>query len=149
MSNRPFDLMGAKFGADLWQRIGAAQRNLMRLFFYSNGIRPFVTNWGSIAPLLWGRAQREAEALGGQEMKQVLASLAPYQDEATLWAAEDAALVPVLPFEIEKDGMRVSLFAVIATFGTAQDVTADELRIESLFPADAATDNLFRAAAGR
>jgi len=147
MSNRPFDLMGAMFGADLWQRIGAADRNLMRLFFHPNGIRPFVTNWNSIAPLLWGRAQREAEALGGQEMKQVLAALAPHQDEATLWAAEDAALVPVLPFEIEKDGMRVSLFAVIATFGTAQDVTADELRIESLFPADAETETVFRSAA--
>ena len=147
MSNRPFDLMGAMFGADLWQRIGAGERNLMRLFFHPGGIRPFVTNWRAIAPLLWGRAQREAEALGGQEMKQVLASLAPYQDDATLWAAEDAALVPVLQFEIEKDGLRVSLFAVIATFGTAQDVTADELRIESLFPADAETETVFRSVA--
>jgi hypothetical protein len=51
----------------------------------------------------------------------------------------------VLPFEIETGGARICLFAVIATFGTAQDVTADELRIESLFPADAATEALFRA----
>jgi hypothetical protein len=41
--------------------------------------------------------------------------------------------------------VRISLFTVIATFGTAQDVTADELRIESLFPADAATEKLFRS----
>ena len=34
---------------------------------------------------------------------------------------------------------------MIATFGTAQDVTADELRIESFFPADAATEKLFRS----
>jgi hypothetical protein len=45
--------------------------------------------------------------------------------------------------------MRISLFTVLATFGTAQDVSADELRIESLFPADEATEALFRAAAGR
>ena len=31
--------------------------------------------------------------------------------------------------------------------GTAQDVTADELRIESLFPADPATERLFRGVA--
>jgi hypothetical protein len=49
---------------------------------------------------------------------------------------------------MEKDGLRISLFTVIATFGTAQDVTADELRIESLFPADEATEKLFRSAAG-
>jgi hypothetical protein len=101
----------------------------MRLFFHPNGIKPFITNWTSIAPLLWHRAQREVEALGGQEMKQVLSELSQFQDADTLWAAEDAALVPVLPLELKDDGVRISLFTVIATFGTAQDVTADELRI--------------------
>jgi hypothetical protein len=52
--------------------------------------------------------------------------------------------VPVLPVEIRKDGLRIQLFTVISTFGTAQDATADELRIESFFPADAETEALFR-----
>jgi transcriptional regulator with XRE-family HTH domain len=147
MSNVPFDMLSAMIGADVWARVGGAERNLMRLFFHPDGIRPFVTNWSAVSPLLWHRAKREAAALGGQEMKQVLAELSQYQDADTLWAAEDAALVPVLPFEIAKDGVRVSLFTVIATFGTAQDVTADELRIESLSPADEATDRLFRGTA--
>ena len=72
LANKAFDRMGAMLGADLWQRVGGKQRNLMRLFFHPNGIRPLVTNWTAVAPLLWHRAQREAEALGGQEMKQVL-----------------------------------------------------------------------------
>ena len=147
LANKSFDIMSAMLGQDLWQRVGGKERNLMRLFFHPNGIRPLVTNWSAIAPLLWHRAQREADALGGEEMKQVLTELGPYQDDATIWTAEGTALVPVLPFNIEKDGLRISLFTVIATFGTAQDVTADELRIESLFPADAATEALFRAAA--
>jgi hypothetical protein len=71
--------------------------------------------------------------------------LSQYQDAETLWAAEETALVPVLPLEMAKDGLRISLFTVIATFGTAQDVTADELRIESFFAADAATEKLFRS----
>lgn len=148
MSNAPFDLLSAMIGTDVWARVGGDGRNLMRLFFHPNGIRSFVVNWAAIAPLLWHRAQREAETLGGQEMKQVLLELAEYQDADTLWAAEDAALVPVLPLEMVKDGVRVSLFTVIATFGTAQDVNADELRIESFFPADEATECLFRDAAG-
>ncbi len=147
MANGPFEAMGAMLGADLWTRIGGTERNLMRLFFHPNGIKPYVVNWSLVAPLLWHRAQREAEALGGQEMKAVLGELAQYQDAETLWAAEDAALVPVLPLEMNKDGVRISLFTVIATFGTAQDVTADELRIESLFPADTATEQLFRSMA--
>jgi len=146
-SNSAFELLSTVFGTDVWARLGGQDRNLMRLFFHPEGIRSFITNWKSIAPLLWHRAQREAESLGGQEMKEVLAELAPHQDADMLWLADDAALVPVLPFEIEKDGVRASLFTVIATFGTAQDVTADELRIESMFPADEETERLFRSAA--
>jgi transcriptional regulator with XRE-family HTH domain len=145
LANKPFEMLGGMLGDDIWTRVGGAERNLMRLFFHPNGIKPFMTNWASVSPLLWHRAQREAEALGGAEMKAVLSDLAQYQDAETLWAAEDAALVPVLPCTIEKDGTRVSFFTVIATFGTAQDITADELRIESFFPADEPTERLFRA----
>lgn len=148
LANRTFERFGAMFDADLWSRVGGETRNLMRLLFHPAGLKPAVANWTAVAPLLWHRAQREAETLGGQEMSQVLAELRPYQDSHTLWAAEDAALVPVLPLEIVKDGVRVSLFTVIATFGTPQDVTADELRIESLFPADEATERLFRMMSG-
>ena len=147
LSNAPFDMLSAMIGADVWARIGGPHRNLMRLFFHPDGIRPFVTNWTTIAPLLWHRAQREAEAMGGKEMQQILSELSRFQDADTQWAAEDAALVPVLPLEIAKDDVHLSLFTVIATFGTAQDVTADEMRIESLFPADEATRRLFQAAA--
>jgi hypothetical protein len=59
--------------------VGGGPRNLMRLFFHPEGIRPLVTNWAAVGPLIWRRAQREAEMLGGQEMKAVLADLAPHQ----------------------------------------------------------------------
>jgi transcriptional regulator with XRE-family HTH domain len=147
LSNRPFELLSAMLGGDVWTRLGGPNRNLMRLMFHPDGIKPYVANWNAIAPLLWQRARREAEALAGEEMKVVMAELTQYQDGDTLRAAEDAVLVPVLPLEIEKDGARISLFSVIATFGTAQDITADELHIESFFPADEATERLFRAAA--
>ncbi len=149
LSNPPFDALSALIGGDVWARVGGPGRNLMRLFFHPAGIRPLVTNWAEIAPLLWRRARREADALGGEEMKRVLAELAPHQDAETLWSGQGAALVPVMPLRIEKDRVRLSLFTVIATFGTAQDITADELRIESLFPGDDATERLFRAAAPR
>ena len=149
LANGPFEMMTAMLGADVWTRVGGKQRNLMRLFFHPGGIKPLICNWSAVAPLLWRRAQREAEALGGEDMHAVLAELGPFQEAVTLVAAGDTALVPVLPLDIDLGERRISLFAVIATFGTAQDVTADELRIESLFPADAATEALFRAAAGR
>lgn len=147
MSNRPFDRLGAMLGDDIWERVGGGQRNLMRLFFHPAGIRPFVTNWAAVGPLMWRRAVREAEALDGQDMKVVLADLAPFQEPAVLWSGADLALAPVLPFDMMVNGLKLSMFAIIATLGTAQDVTAEELRIETLFPADPDTEALFRSAA--
>lgn len=149
MSNAPFDRLGAMLGEDIWDRVGGGERNLMRLFFHPQGIRPFITNWSAVGPLMWRRAQREAEALAGAEMKAVLEDLAPLQDTHILWSAADTALLPVMPFTMQIEAIKISMFAVVATFGTAQDVTADELRIETLFPADAETESLFRSAAAQ
>ncbi|MDO8801316.1 helix-turn-helix transcriptional regulator [Phenylobacterium sp.] len=147
LSNKPFDRLGAMLGEDIWTRVGGDQRNLMRLFFHPQGIRPFVTNWSAVGPLMWRRAQREAEALGGLEMKAVLDDLAPLQNLDVLWSPADTALLPVMPFNMQIRDLKISMFAVVATFGAAQDVTADELRLETLFPADAETEALFRGAA--
>ncbi|MBS0333853.1 MAG: helix-turn-helix transcriptional regulator [Proteobacteria bacterium] len=144
LSNRSFDRLGEALGEDVWGRVGGGPRNLMRLFFHPAGIRSLVTNWAAIGPLIWRRAQREAEALDGHEMKAVLADLAPFQGAEVLWSAPDAALVPVLPFSLQIGDHAISMFAIIATLGTAQDVTADELRIETLFPADAQSEAFFR-----
>lgn len=148
LSNGAFDRLVDMLGPDLWRRVGGDRRNVMRLFFHPDGIRPIVANWDAVAPLLWQRARREAEAVGGGEVRALLEELERHQDPATLRAGEDAALLPVMPLTMEKEGTRVSLFTVIATFGTPQDVTADELRIETLFPADEATERLLRAAGG-
>jgi transcriptional regulator with XRE-family HTH domain len=143
LSNRSFDRLVAMLGDDVWARAGCRERNLMRLLFHPGGIRPLLENWASAAPLLWNRAEREAAAAGGEDMVALLDELRGFQDARTLGAADDPPLVPVLPLVLAHGGMRVSLFSVISTFGTAQDVTADELRIESFFPADDATESLF------
>lgn len=147
MSNVSFDRMISLLGNDIWDRIGGPQRNLMRLFFHPQGIRQFVTNWAAVGPLIWQRARREAEELAGAEMKAVLDDLMPLQEADILWSAAETALVPVMPFNMQIGAIQISMFAVVATFGTAQDVTADELRIETLFPADAQTETLLRGIA--
>jgi len=148
LTNRPFELLAELIGSEVWTRIGGPRRNLMRLLFHPEGLRPLVANWSTIAPLLWHRARREADAIGGEEMTALLEDLRPLQDADTLAPAETVALVPVLPLVLEKDSLRLSLFTVISTFGTAQDVTADELRIESFFPSNEETEDLLRNLAG-
>lgn len=145
MSNRPFEAMIAMLGADIWTRVGGESPNLMRLFFHPEGLRPSVANWSAVGPLVWQRAQREAAAFGDPKMKAVLDELEPHQDRDVLGAPPDVTLEPVLPFTMQVGDRRLSMFAIIATLGTAQDVTAEELRIETLYPADPATEALFRA----
>jgi hypothetical protein len=61
-----------------------------------------------------------------------------------------APSAPVLPMHFRKGGTSLKLFTTIATLGTPQDVTLQELRIESFFPIDNDTAEVLRVwAAGR
>ena len=50
---------------------------------------------------------------------------------------------PVLSMHFQKDSIRLRLFTTIATLGTPQDITLQELRIESFFPMDVETREVF------
>ena len=52
---------------------------------------------------------------------------------------------PVLPMRFRKGAVALELFTTIATLGTPQDITLQELRIESFFPMDADTARVLRA----
>ena len=56
---------------------------------------------------------------------------------------------PVLPMHFQKDRIRLRLFTIIATLGTPQDITLQELRIESFFPVDSETREVFHEWAKR
>ena len=54
-------------------------------------------------------------------------------------SATESQLAPVLPLELRKGDMRLAFFTVLSSFGTPQDVTVQELGIETFFAADDAT----------
>jgi transcriptional regulator with XRE-family HTH domain len=54
----------------------------------------------------------------------------------TLARALVSAPLPLLPVALSKDGTELSYFSLVTTVGTPQDVTLQELRVESFFPAD-------------
>ena len=49
-----------------------------------------------------------------------------------------------MPLRLVLGGRTLSWFSTIATIGTPQDVTLAELRIETMFPADEATERSAR-----
>lgn len=121
--------------------------NFMKLPLHPQGARPYIRNWHEVAGALIHRLQREA--LDSPAAAAVLAEVRAYPDVEALWRAVDwdSDPRPLLGFRIEKDGLALDLITMIATFGTPQDVTLQDLRIESFLPADDASESLLRGLA--
>lgn len=150
--NRGWDIVRANaaaarfFGFLLGERREGAPNNVLRLFFHPDYVKPYVTNWEAVIRSLAQRARREAlSSVASAVLEEVLSypgvpSLSP--------AAEAAPPQPVLPVEFHKEGRTFRFFSAITTLGTPQDVTLQELRIESFFPSDEATRSAARELSG-
>lgn len=145
-SNPAFDRLVLVLGSDIWQQVGDdGRRSLLRLTLHPAGMRRFARNWAELGSHMLHRARRDA-VLARPAFKTLLTELTAGLEPATVAAADRTVLLPLLPLVVSAGGLTLSLFTVISTFGTAQDVTADELRIETFFPADAASEAVLRAA---
>ncbi|MGH8444052.1 MAG: helix-turn-helix domain-containing protein [Solimonas sp.] len=140
----------AALGVDdaMWQAVcGNGPRNLLKLTLHEQGVRQHIANIEDVAPPLLARTAREA--LEHASVAAVLDEVLRYPGLPRHWRQIDLkqAPLPVLPTEFAVGGLRVRLFSMLTTFGTPLDVTTDELRVESFFPADAESDALLRALA--
>lgn len=144
MTNRAlpkmFELLG---GMDaMAARVGGT--NMLRMTLHPEGLRPYIANFHEFAAHLLARSAYEA--LEHPVLDELLKEVLRYPDLPARGRSVDisAPLLPVLPMRVSLGGMELRLFTTLTTFGTPLDVTADELRIESLFPADAETEALLR-----
>ncbi len=121
--------------------------NFMKLPLHPQGARPFIKNWRDVAGNLLHRLQREA--MDSPAAAAVLSEVRGYPDVDALWRNVDwdSEPKPLLSFSVEKDGLALDLITMIATFGTPQDVTLQDLRIESFLPANEASETLLRGLA--
>ena len=122
--------------------------NLLRMVFHPLGGRRHIVNWNEVSRHLLARADRELSVPGDEAAAALLRELRGYAGELT---HEPPAVIRaadvLLPVHIRKDGLDLRLFSAIMTLGTPQDVTLQELRIESFHAADAATAQVIRAMA--
>jgi transcriptional regulator with XRE-family HTH domain len=121
--------------------------NMLRLAFHPLGVRRYVVNWDEVAQHLIGRAERELGGLSGDEladslMREVRAYHGKPDHPPPATAPGPADLL--LPVRIRKDDLQLQLFTTIMTLGTPQDVTLQELRIETFFPADRESELLLK-----
>lgn len=125
--------------------------NVVRMTFHPRGLRPYIVNWEAVAGPLIQQVHREA--LGGiadEGTRRLLDELLAYPGVPARWRTPDAGAqsAPVLPLTLRKGGVAAGFFTTIATLGTPQDVTLQELRVECFFPADEATEKLAGRLAG-
>ncbi len=137
-----FDILGDP--EQVWRDVGdTGELNIGLLTVHPQGLRQFISNWHEIAAPFMHRLKKEVAEIGDPSMR------ARYQQLEELVGEIDNSdakpeLLPVLPLEIDLGGPVLKLCSVISTFGTAQDITANELRIETFYPADDLTRKYFK-----
>ena len=120
--------------------------NIAEELLSPDGLRPFLVNWQDIAIYFLRGVQADASADGTQATAELLQRLLAYPGVPALShvPALEELPSPVLAMHFRKGQTSLRLFTTIATLGTPQDVTVQELRIECFFPADADTAQVFR-----
>ena len=155
--NRHWDIVAANraatrfFAMLLDGRTPHGAGNILRMMFHPDGVRPQVANWEAVAHALVGRVQREA--LGGaldERGRQLLAEVLAYPGVPSRLASPDLAapLVPVVPVSFTHRERTFNFFSAVTVLGTPQDITLQELRVESFFPLDEATADAARRLLG-
>lgn len=115
----------------LFAPLGIGVGDSMLDLLVSDSVPALIENWGEVAHHAVQRLRTESAAQGG------VARLDDVADQLAKHANPGPARVrPVVPTVFRVGARRLSLFATIAQFGTPEDVTLDDVKVELYFPAD-------------
>jgi transcriptional regulator with XRE-family HTH domain len=121
--------------------------NAMRLMFHPRAFRPFIVNWEATAASLIQWLHRDAASgRGDQRTRALLDELLAYPDVPRQWRRLDldVSTSPFLSIELRRGETTLRYFTTLTSLGTPHDITLQELRIESFFPADEETEEATR-----
>lgn len=118
------------------------ESNMVRMVLHPNGLRPMLANWEEVARDLIRHLHNQIAAWPSDERARgLLAEVLAYPGIPAEWRAREigAPSTPLLTTVFRKGDVELRFFSTITSFSSPHDVTLDELRIESSFPADEAT----------
>ena len=120
--------------------------NLADALVAPNMLRPHLLNWAEVIRYFVRSVEADASADGMPETAALLERLLAYQGvrEALGAPPAESPVTPVLPMHFRKGATELKLFTTIATLGTPQDITLQELRVECFFPMDEKTAGILR-----
>ncbi|WP_299729449.1 helix-turn-helix domain-containing protein [uncultured Tateyamaria sp.] len=109
----------------------------------SGTLEAVVENWPEVAHHTAKRLRVESLAQGGvPELDRAIAYLSKVDGYT------ERGSNPVIPTIFRQGDLRLSMFSTLAQFGTPEDVTLDDLRIELFFPMDEVTAIALETMAG-
>jgi transcriptional regulator with XRE-family HTH domain len=137
-----FDILGKP--EEVWRDVGdTGEFNIALLTVHPKGLRQYISNWDEVAPPFMRRLKKEAMDSGDAGLISRYEQLYEYVGDI-VDNPDLGDLLPILPLEIDLGGPVLKLCSVISSFGTAQDITSNELRIETFYPADETTRRFFK-----
>ena len=128
--------------------------NVLRTTLHPEGLAPRIVNLPNWVDHVLGNARRQIAITGDEELRALEVELTGYARAMGIDPAPplEAPRAIAVPMRLRTDEGELSFITMIATFGTALDITLTELSIETFLPADASTAALlqrkFGAAAG-
>jgi transcriptional regulator with XRE-family HTH domain len=128
-----------------------AARNLILGTVHPEALRPYIVNWADVAGHLIARLHREVAARSADDnLARLLARVLAQPGVPAEWRAHSPgrSAAPFIPVHLRHDQLEVRLFTMMTSIGTPLDVTAEELHIETYFPADDATEAILRSLDG-
>jgi transcriptional regulator with XRE-family HTH domain len=113
-------------------------------------LRPHLANWSEVVRYFVRSVEADAAVDASPETTALLDRLLRYKDvRATISQVPPiGGEAPIVPMHFQKGRTKLRLFTTIATLGTPQDITLQELRIESFFPMEEETREVFFKWAG-
>jgi transcriptional regulator with XRE-family HTH domain len=130
-----------------WQPDPANPVNLADALVGPAVLRPFIANWHDVVLYFVRSVQADALFDGTDETRALLDRLLAYPDVPRLadLPAPEEVHEPVLAIAFEKGETPLRLFTALTTLGTPQNITTQEIRVETFFPADPASDAIMKA----
>lgn len=121
--------------------------NVLRLSLHPQGLAPRIVNLGQWREHLFERLRQQVQATGDATLASLLEELRgyPVPDGAHDTRLEGEHVGVALPLRFRtQDGQVLSFISTTTVFGTAVDVTVQELTLETFFPLDAGTAEALR-----
>jgi len=113
--------------------------NVFRVTLHPEGLAARTTNFGEWATVMLAQLRRLVAVTADPALAALEAEVTAYPNVAQLPGHVDE--VPLLvPCRLDVGGATLSLFTTLTTFGTAQDITLEELTVELFYPADEETE---------